>query len=499
MTAEPPANESRPQADSPAETASDLARRPFWWRFLGLVTIIVALFTAHTVWIVNRHVSRLELARIFATAMSRPRVYKPTSQVTDRPTEAPIRRPKLPKPPTRRIPPRPAPTPPKDEAPPFSMDPSAWIHPADEPTTRPQPRIVVSRPKPAPKPKLPPAPKPATVESGASVDPLSAQMELMQKASVSEVTRQTWALLSLLMLECLTLAGLSALLDARRARGNLLISAWLLLGGTALTVLAGRIITVGLGIKSLAENPYLRPIAEGAGFPPLAGRDYAQVVVRGGGYAVILLVLLMLPPARRYGRALRRRIVAGQLKPWLSGPVCCSLLFLLAIGASVAPAFLERYVSVFHVLQSGVAQLKAGAVGALQGIGAGHFSLSVATWFEPWLSIGSPMGSELFGTYVSVPEWHIIRKVLIVWSIPATVAALLALTGRRLVLRLAYVVGILGVLVQLACWGAPYAAVGTPDSLETFLIVLPLHLIALGRIRACLAAKRSGAPAHACS
>lgn len=377
-------------AESSTDTDGDTTpagRRSLWWgliwRLVGLVTLCAAVWMADTVWKVNRHVSRMELARIFATAMSRPRTPPPPRPVVqDRPAR-PVRRPK--------------PVPTTQEAPPFSMDPTDWINPGTSTGQPPAPE-----PEPAPPPPPPEAPP----------EPLPPVQESMRETQVSEVTRQTWTLLCLVMLECVALAGVSAMLDMRRARGNLLVAAWLLLLGTGLTAVAAYVVT------------------NWGGFPRLPIGDYIRVVWRGIGLSLLLFGVLILPQSRRHARALRVHAETKSAQPGLArAPFCGLLLAVLAIVCAAA---------------------------------------------------------ALLGDEFALPAWHIIRWVLVGWSIPAALLGMIVCTGRRGVLLAAYAVALVGLTVQFVCWGLPFAAIGPPAALRTLLKLLPIHLIALGRLHECL-------------
>ncbi len=395
MTAAPLPNDKPPSSDEPDRSPAPRGRR-LWWRFVGLLTLFVAILSADLVWKVNRHVSRMELARIFTMAMSRPRI----PQVA---------------PPEPAPPPTPEPDANPSESPPFTMDPTEWIKPNDGSVSQPD---ASGR-------------WPSTTDSQLAdrkrrraklkafkqrMEARAAMVESFQQTEVSEVTRQSWALIGLVLLECVALAGLSAMLNTMRARGNLLIAASLLILGTALTVTAVQVIT------------------RWGGFPALALRDYAQIVLRGSGFAVVLLILLMLPQSRQYARELRARVAAGELVPRLAGPVVCGGAFVIAAVATA--------------------------------------------------------GAALLGSHLTLPAWHLIRWVLIGWSIPAALAGMLACTGRRGGLVSAYVLGFVGVVVLLACWGSPFVAFGYPEALKVLLALLPIHLIALGRLRDGLTLRR---------
>jgi len=413
-------------------------RRPVWWRVIGLLTLLVAGVTANTVWKVNRHVSRMELARIFAMAMTKPRIPRAERPVGDRTV-----RPRSPHAPPRR--PHATPrgqhreprkrgiklTPVPADAPPFSLDPMDWIHPPTEaPASRPDrhwpqpareerdassspPRHQAARPQDRSTPAEPPT------------EPLAPEAEALFQTEVSEVTRQTWALLGLVILECVALAGLSALLDMRRARRNLIIAAGLLIVGAALTVTAGLVIT------------------HWGGFPPLTLANYLQIVLRAAGYAVVLILILLLPRSRRYGAA-RRTQTAGRWPPRLVGPVGCGLLYLATAVVCMTTA--------------------------------------------------------LLGNDLEMPAWDIIRLVVGGWGVAAALLGLGLCAGHRRVFQMAYVFGWVGLLVTLACWGLPYVALAPPVALQILLVLVPFHLVTLGRVRAWLATSGAqGRPASSFS
>jgi hypothetical protein len=249
----------------------------FWWRILGALTIAASSVMGAAVWRIEHYVSRMELARVFAMAMTptRPPGAGPSVQVRVPP---PPPRPR-PKPPRKAIPWRP-----KDEGIPFSINPSEWVHPDAPPT-------------PESKPELPP---PARVErvqeppvNGPTADPTALAAASQRQTVVSEITRQTWALLSYVILECVALAGFSAIL---------------LLVGAGLTV----------------SGAYV--LGRWAGYAELTRQDYLRIVACSGGYAVILAFALMLPSSRCRSRALRlRRLDARQ--SWLGRPVACGLFY----------------------------------------------------------------------------------------------------------------------------------------------------------------------------
>ncbi len=64
-----------------------------------------------------------------------------------------------------------------------------------------------------------------------SGDPALLTAESLWQTGVSEITRQIWTLLCLVILECVGLAGLSAVFNMRRASRNLAMAAWLLVVG----------------------------------------------------------------------------------------------------------------------------------------------------------------------------------------------------------------------------------------------------------------------------
>ncbi len=373
-------------------------RPPIWWRFVGLVTIVVALVTAETVWKVNRHVSRLELARIFAMAMSQPRV------------------PQRPQPPVR---PKPAPKPklqPKPEtgAMPLhrNLDPMTYINPMDESPV--EPRI-----EPEPEPAPPPPPPPQTVK---------ADTQPLEQTAVSEVTRQAWVLICMLLLELVALAGLSAALDMRRARRNLILASLFLIAGTLVSLLAARVITRGIDLTWIANSSVLEAIERGGGYPTLLNRDLANIAVRGSGFAIVLLALQMLPQARRYGKARKQR------------PEGMGLLGRLLARPAIAGGWL-----IF------VALLTAGAA-----VISGRFSF---------------------------PAWHLVRLAPLAWAALALASGLLCMTGRAWTCIIGYVVSLLGVVIVLACWGAPFVVVGPVRAIQILMILLPAALVCLTMMR----------------
>jgi hypothetical protein len=223
----------------------------------------------------------------------------------------------------------------------------------------------------------------------------------------------------MIMLEGVVLAGVAGVLDTKRARHHLLAAGWLLIVGTSLTVLAGLILT------------------HWGGFPALMVQDYAQVVLRGCGYSVVLMAVLMLPRSRAYGRSLREQVAAGMSRPWLASQEACGLLYIVtAIACAV---------------------------------------------------------SALVGSYLPLPAWYLIRWVLIGWSLPAVLVGLAVCTGGRGASLTAYGFGLVGLLLLLACWGLPFAIVGPPAVLKVLLPLLAVYLITLGRLRECLAVPDSEA------
>ncbi len=392
---------ARSPSPGPGSDTAPPGHRPLWWRWVGLATILVAAFTANTVWKINRHVSRMELARIFAQAMTVQRPPRPPPPVIARRPVYHVRRP-VPKP---NVP----------QTAPFSLDPSEWIHPGEQSMTKPH---AAPPPRRVPLPPRRPRPSQPFPRVGAD-EPLTPEAQSSRETQISEVTRQTWALVSLAILECAALAGLSGLLDMRRARRNLMVAVFLLIAGTGLAVAAALI------------------VIHWGGYPPLVWRDYAQIVLRGGGPAVALMGILMLPASRRYGRSRRERVTVGGSMPWSVRPVICGLLCAVTAVACATVAGL--------------------------------------------------------GSYWSLPAWQLVRWVLMGWSLPAAVLGLLACGGRRGVLVSAYVVVLIGLVLHLACWGLPFAVIGPPAALKALLALLPVYLIVLGRVRACLAATNPSA------
>ncbi len=442
-----------PQPDPPSPASSDRSsggglrvRRPIWWRMMGLLTVLVAGVTAHTVWKVNRHVSRMELARIFAMAMTQPRIPRAERPVGDRR----VRR-RVPHARARR--PRAAPydrgttlsdrhreprkrgikwTPVPADAPPFSLDPMDWIRPPDQvPASRPGRRwpepALQERDTSSPPPRARTArPQNRAVSVEPPAEPAAPEAEGLLQTEVSEVTRQTWTLLGLVILECVALAGLSAVLDMRRARRNLIIAAGLLFLGAALTVTAGLVIT------------------HWGGFPPLTLTDYLRIVIRAAGCPAVLMLVLLLPRSRRYGAARRAQTEAGRWPLGLLGPGGCGLLYLAAAGVCLTTVIL--------------------------------------------------------GNGLDMPAWHIIRLIVGGWSVPAVLLGLALFAGHRWVFQVAYAFGWVGLLVALVCWGLPYAVLAPPVALQVLMVLMPLHLVSLGRIRAWVAAHGvQGAPARSAS
>lgn len=423
-----------------------LVRRPVWWRMIGLLTVLVAGATANTVWKVNRHVSRMELARIFAMAMTKPRIPRAERPVGDRAVRrrsphAPPRRPRATPynrratPPGQHREPRERGiklTPVPADAPPFSLDPMDWIRPPTEaPASRPDrhwPQPVRQERRASSPPPQPQAARPQDRSAPAEppTEPLAPEAEALFQTEVSEVTRQTWTLLGLVILECVALAGLSALLDMRRARRNLIIAAGLLIVGAALTVTAGLVIT------------------HWGGFPPLTLANYLQTVLRAAGYAGVLILILLLPRSRRYGAARRMQTAAGRWPPRLVGPVGCGLLYLATAVVCMTTA--------------------------------------------------------LLGNDLNMPAWDIIRLVVGGWGVAAVLLGLGLCAGHRRVFQMAYVFSWVGLLVTLACWGLPYAALAPPVALQILLVLVPFHLVTLGRVRAWLATSGAqGRPASSFS
>lgn len=381
-------------------------RPPIWWRFVGLLTVVVALVSAETVWKVNRHVSRLELGRIFAMAMSQPRVQqRPKPVVRPRPTPRPKPQPK-----------------PEPEASPLhrNLDPMSYINPMDEaqalPTVEPEPE------PPPPPPQPEPEPEP---------DPAQQQAMAMQQTAVSEVTRQAWVLICMVLLELVALAGLSAVLDMRRARRNLILASLFLIGGTLVTFLAVRVITRGVDVTWVADWSALEAVEAGGGYPPLVAKDLLNIALRGSGFALVLLILQMLPQARRYSRARRHRPMAMGLWGRLFGHPAVAGVWLLLVAVLTA---------VVAVVSSGF----------------------------------------------SFPAWHLIRLIPLGWSGLALLAGLLCLTGRGWACVPGYAVSLIGVVVMLLCWGAPFVVVGPVKAIQILMVLLPAGLLCLTIMRYAL-------------
>lgn len=346
------------------------------WRLMGVATILAALHIADTVWHVNRHVGRMELARIFAMAMSMPREPVRRQPAISR---RPIRRFRGPirKPTTR-------------EAVPFSMNPTDWIRPGEEPEPLPNPEPSPSAPLSPSEPSPPREPlSPRELSPPPSPEPLQPPTDSMRETQVSEVTRQTWTLLCLVILECVALAGASAALGMRRARRNLTIAAALLVAGTGLTVQAGYVIT------------------RWGGFPSLLPGDYALVVWRGAGFAAVLLAVVMLPVSGRYSRAVRQRFRSGEVGPWLAQPVHCGLLCVavavVCAGAAIfgcwfhLPAWhIVRWVLIGWAIPAGLLGLVA-CRGRRSVLRAAHICAAMGLlvqfvcWGLPFATLGPPI------------------------------------------------------------------------------------------------------------
>ncbi len=342
------------------------------------------------------------------------------------------------------------------------MNPTDWVHGEEpaEPETPSVPPAVDAAPRVPSKPTTKPtttravraaiekgAPQGASPSSG--VEPLSPDEKALRQTKVSEVTRHTWALCSLLSLECMVLAGLSAVFNARRARRNLIGAALLALFATGLTVAAGYVIT------------------RWGGFPRLMVGDYLWVALRAGAFPLGLLVLLVAPPFRRYSLSVSQARRTARRHSWSGRVPVCALLMLLLVAASLIPALTGQYLSASYAINA-----------AGEALGT-------------TVPIAVSLGLSWFVSYTPVPGWEIIRQVLMGWSVVAAVLALLILTRRRTVVILAYVVVLLGLLAQVLCWGAPFVVVGAPEALDTLLLMLPLHLIVLGRLRSCMVRLRA--------
>lgn len=411
------------------------ADRFLWWRLLGVLTVIMAIIGGVAVRKIEHHLSRTELARVFAMAMTP--VRPPTRQVYMPPPSTPA-----PPRPVRPIPSRPVVLPPvvtrpqpivspsAPGAPPFSVNPSEWVRPETTELAPEPPRVPPfgrTSPTSLKSPQAPPAPPPpvvvhkpqpevpARIESPASessVPPSVLAAQSLQQTQVSEVTRQVWIVLCLVILECVALAGLSAVLNMARSHRNLLTAAFLLFLGTAITI-AGVLVLVQWG-----------------GYRPPTREDYIKIVFCGSAYGVVLILALVLPPSLEHARRLRRKLHEQRGLAWFARPLGCGLLY-ATIGMTCA----------------------------------------VAAWA---------------GNYLSLPLWHLIRWVPIAWGGVAILMGLGICIGQAWLMIEAYVVCLLGILLNVAAWGVPFAMTGPPQVLAILPAIVALQLIALGRIRSFL-------------
>jgi len=149
----------------------------------------------------------------------------------------------------------------------------------------------------------------------------------LQQTQVSEVTRQVWVLMSLVLIECVALAGVSAALNMNRAPRNLWMCVLLFVLGTVLTVAAIRIVT------------------QWGGYVALTLWDYVRIIGYTGGYGAILAVILVLPTSRAYGRAIRRRSQGAGVGSWAVHPTRCGILYVVAAGVCGVAALLGSFLS----------------------------------------------------------------------------------------------------------------------------------------------------------
>jgi len=259
-----------------------------------------------------------------------------------------------------------------------------------------------------------------------SGDPALLTAESLWQTGVSEITRQIWTLLCLVILECVGLAGLSAVFYMRRASRNLAMAAWLMVVGVGLTIGASLVIT------------------QWAGYVPLTQMDYVKVIAGSGSYAVLLILLLALPGSLRYARALHRRASAESTHR----PAVYGWWYIAGAVFSAAAAMVAEHLP------------------------ASFFAESAAA-----------------GQHLSLPFWYIIRWVLVGWSAVAVLLALAVCLGRSWLILDAYVFVLLGLFLQIVGWGVPFALNGPEPVLIVLSVIVAVNLIVAGRMRDYLDAK----------